>query len=80
MVFLPPGCEPFLMLAFFAGMFFDNLVWLPRVTARRRAAELADDFAGASRRHRRERWLCWFGLLAGGSVGMITTLQAFFAR
>jgi RNA polymerase sigma factor (sigma-70 family) len=80
MVFLPPACEPFLMLAFFAGMFFDNLVWLPRVTARRRAAELAEDFAGASRRHRRERLYCWLGLLAGGSVGIITTLQAFFAR
>jgi RNA polymerase sigma factor (sigma-70 family) len=77
-VALPRRVEPLLMLAFFVGMGLTNLVWLPRVTARRRAAERDEDPARATRRHARDRWLRWGGLVVGAGIGFATLVWSLF--
>jgi RNA polymerase sigma factor (sigma-70 family) len=54
--------------AFIAGLGLLQFVWLPRILARRWAAERAED-EGAAARQRRERRLGFLGWLGGALVG-----------
>jgi len=50
--------------------------WLPRIVARRLEAELREDSSAAAR-HRRDRWLCVLGYVAGavsGGLGLLAGL------
>ena len=50
--------------------------WLPRIVARRLEAELREDPSAAAR-HRRDRWLCLLGYVAGavsGGLGLLAGL------
>ena len=50
--------------------------WLPRIVARRLEAELREDPSAAAR-HRRDRWLCVLGYVAGavsGGLGLLAGL------
>jgi RNA polymerase sigma factor (sigma-70 family) len=55
---------------FYLSLISLHMFWLPRIVARRLAAELAEDPEAALRRQRRDRWLSVVGavtgLLAGG--------------
>lgn len=59
--------------AFWVTLARNYLVWLPRITARREAAERAED-AQAARRQRRERWTSVLMILLGGAAGWGTVL------
>jgi RNA polymerase sigma factor (sigma-70 family) len=56
-----------------------HFIWLPRIIARRLAAELRENPEAARRRHRRDHWLSLLGavlgLLAGGSGVVWAVLQ-----
>ena len=57
-------------LAFVGIVFWQALVVQPRILARRHAREMEADPAGAMRRRRRERVLCWLGLVLGTAGAM----------
>ena len=57
-------------LVFVGVVFWQALVTHPRVLARRHAREMETDPAGATRRRRRERVLCWLGLILGTAGGL----------
>jgi Ca2+/Na+ antiporter len=64
-----------IVLAFYCGIVGLIFAWLPRVTARRRAAELAAD-PTAARRHQRERRFQIFGAVMGLLVGAVLVIWA----
>ncbi len=63
-----PWTLAFIFLAFYVGIIALIFLWIPRVTARRIATELAED-PTARQRHRRERRLQYFGALLGFLMG-----------
>jgi predicted lysophospholipase L1 biosynthesis ABC-type transport system permease subunit len=66
-------------LAFNVVMLTLHMRWLPRIVARRRAAEMAEDPIGAERRRRRERIYMvagWVGGLGLGWAGLLLGLLA----
>lgn len=61
---------------FVAGLSWMYLRWLPRIVARRVAAELERDPVAAAQRLRRGRILCWAGLTAGVSMSTAAVVWA----
>jgi hypothetical protein len=54
---------------FYVSLISLHIFWLPRIVARRLAAELAENPEAAGRRQRRDRWLSAFGAIAGLLAG-----------
>jgi hypothetical protein len=64
-------------VGYFVGLAAMFLLWLPKITARRRAAELRED-PKAARRHQREKIFSIVGLIlgaAGGGLGLYYGLK-----
>jgi RNA polymerase sigma factor (sigma-70 family) len=59
-----------------ACFFVAHFLWLPRITSRRRAAELEEDPAGATALHRRQRLHARLGFAVGSLLGGAAILLA----
>lgn len=65
-------------VVFIVGLCVSYGLWLPKIVARRHAAEIAED-PSSVRRHQRQRVFRWLGLLLGvtfGSLGVYFGLKA----
>ncbi|SEK79691.1 RNA polymerase sigma factor, sigma-70 family [Pseudoxanthomonas sp. GM95] len=58
-----------LTAVFFGVIFWQSAVVEPRIKARRHAHEALQDPAGAARQRKRERRLCWLGIIVGLGCG-----------
>ncbi len=57
---------------------WSHLVWLPRITCRRYAAELREDSVGAAREHGKRRLQSVWGCIVGVSLGGMAVAAAWF--